>query len=903
MESAPRQRQAISIARQVRERAPEAQRQALEELCGNDADLRAAVERLLTIDEGATIVDRSAASRGAAAPAPSSAPMGNPTNAGISSNPPPASRDRRIGAYRLLHILGEGGMGSVYLAEQDKPRRPVALKLIRPGLMSARMLRRFEHESEMLARLQHPGIAQVYEAGTADTGEGPQPFFAMEYIRGQSLTDFCRERHLSPPDRLALFTKVCDAVQHAHQHGVIHRDLKPANILVHADAASTDHAAAQPKVLDFGIARSTESDIGGVTMQTEAGQLIGTVPYMSPEQISGDPRAIDTRSDVYTLGVILYELLAGTLPHRVSDKTLPEAIRTISTDEPPALSSLNRALAGDIQTIVGKAMEKDRARRYQSASELASDIQRFLRDEPILARPPSRAYLFRKFAARNRALVAGAGFGAIALVGGSIATATQAIRASRERDRAQIEADFAKSANEFLTSMMSAANPDNDNSREMTVREMLDRAEESLSRDEVGGITSPRVAMSLHGTLSNTYRSLGFPEKAVEQAKLAEAKAIAIHGENDLEVIDARRTLALALSEAGDTEGCEKLTRACLATLEQRLGPTHIECAKTRGELGRVLLEQGRVVEAEPHLRSAVDQLTRALGERDKDVLTNMDHLGLVLQRLAKFDEAENIERKGLVIRRELFGADSTVTAFSLNNLANISQKLGRNEEAADLLRQALAIRRKKLDPNHPSLLVSMTNLAVAETGLGHLDQAEPLLREAAELQARRLGPEHPKTLSALGNLAYVLEDQGKLDEAERVFRRVVDVRRKGPMTDQDTWGQFNNLAMLLQKKGDIAEAESIYREFLPKCEAGVPADHYILAIFRSNYGDCLTAAKKYDEAERALLQSQPALEQFFKVPHPRVVKGWTRLVKLYEAWGKPAEAEKYKALLAGHTK
>jgi serine/threonine protein kinase/Tfp pilus assembly protein PilF len=892
VDSAKRQREALSIARQVRDRPPHARVESIEALCRGDIDLRTAVERLLAMEADATVV------RGPEVKAPPATPFASSPNLTPASTSEPHSRPRRIGSYRLLQVLGEGGMGSVYLAEQDKPRRPVALKLIRPGLMNARMLRRFEHESEMLARLQHPGIAQVYEAGTAETGDGPQPFFAMEYIRGQSLTEFCRERQLSTRDRLSLFTKVCDAVQHAHQQGVIHRDLKPANILVQADASAPDPAGTQPKVLDFGIARSTESDIAGASMQTEAGQLIGTVPYMSPEQISGDPRAIDTRSDVYTLGVILYELLAGTLPHRVSDKTLPEAIRTISTDEPPPLGSLNRALAGDVQTIVGKAMEKDRARRYQSASELANDIHRFLRHEPILARPPSRAYLFRKFAARNRALVAGAAFGTLALVIGSLATATQAVRASRERDRAQIEADFAKSANEFLTSMLSAANPDNDNARELTVREMLDRAEESLARDEAAGTTRPRVAMSLHSTLSSTYRALGYPEKAVEQARKAEAKAIAIYGEGHLDVLDARRTLALALSESGDLVRSEQLTRECLATLEQRLGPAHVECARARGELGRVLLESGRIVEAEPLLRSAVDQLTRSLGERHAEVLTNMDHLGLVLQRLAKFEEAEHIERKGLAIRREVFGPESTVTAFSLNNLANIAQKLGRHEEAVDLLRQALSIRRAKLDPNHPSLLVAMTNLAVAVTGLGHLDEAEPLLREAAELQSRRLGPEHPKTLSALGNLAYVLEDQGKLDEAERVFRQVVDIRRRGAMTDQDTWGQFNNLAMLLQKKGHAAEAEAIYREFLPKCESGLPPDHYILAIFRSNFGDCLCDARKFDEAEAMLLRAQPALETFFKVPHPRVIKNWTRLAKLYDAWGKPEQAAAYRTRL-----
>lgn len=301
---------------------------------------------------------------------------------------------QRIGSYTLIEEIGQGGMGVVYLAEQEHPRRKVALKLIQPGRTSASLLRRFEHEAEVLGRLQHPGIAQIYEAGTADTGHGPQPYFAMEFIEGRSLARYAEEQQLGTRARLELLARICDAVHHAHQKGIIHRDLKPGNILVTADG--------QPKVLDFGVARATDADLQTATLQTDIGQFIGTVPYMSPEQVSGDPAELDTRSDVYALGVIAYELLAGTPPYDLRQKMIHEAVRIIREETPAPLSSLNRVLRGDVETIVGKALEKEKERRYASANDLASDIRRYLADEPIVARPPSTVYQLRKFAKRNR---------------------------------------------------------------------------------------------------------------------------------------------------------------------------------------------------------------------------------------------------------------------------------------------------------------------------------------------------------------------------------------------------------------------------------------------------------------------------------------------------------------------
>ncbi len=337
----------------------------------------------------------------------------------------------RIGQYKMLDPLGEGGMGVVYRAEQDNPRREVALKVIQPGAASAEMLRRFEQEAHVLGRLNHPAIAQIHEAGAADAGLGPQPFFAMELIAGQRLNEYVREQQPNLRQKLELMVKVCGAVQHAHQKGIIHRDLKPANLLV--------EKSGQPKVLDFGVARVTGADLPSVSRHTEVGQLIGTVPYMSPEQVAADPDALDTRSDVYTLGVILYELLAGRLPYAVRDKPRAEAERVIILEEPTPLSSVNRAYRGDLETIVAKALEKDKTRRYQSASELAADLERFLRDEPIVARPAGVLDQLRKFARRNKALVGGVGAALVALTLGVIGTALGLYRERTARAAAEYE--------------------------------------------------------------------------------------------------------------------------------------------------------------------------------------------------------------------------------------------------------------------------------------------------------------------------------------------------------------------------------------------------------------------------------------------------------------------------------
>jgi serine/threonine protein kinase/WD40 repeat protein len=394
----------------------------------------------------------------------------------------PGSQPPSIGRYKILRLIGEGGMGAVYEAEQEYPRRMVALKILKPGVTNSRTLRRFEQEAQALGRLQHPGIAQIYEAGTADTGFGPQPYFAMELIRGQSPRDYVKQHGLGIRERLELVAKMAEAVHHAHQRGLIHRDLKPNNILV--------DETGQPKVLDFGVARAIGTDVE-VTQQTDEGQLVGTLAYMSPEQVLADPQEIDTRTDVYALGIILYELLAGRLPYNTKGK-LHETLTAIREEDPPPLGTLDRSYRGDIETIAAKALEKDKARRYTSAAELAADIRRYLADEPIAARPPTASYQLKKFARRNRALVLGGAAVFTALVAGVVVSSWLLVRALRSEQEARTsEATVTHERNIALAAGQRAKDSESDAIKE---RDRAAAAEETSRREATVAKTQRLIA-------------------------------------------------------------------------------------------------------------------------------------------------------------------------------------------------------------------------------------------------------------------------------------------------------------------------------------------------------------------------------------------------------------------------
>lgn len=402
--------------------------------------------------------------------------------------PGPAARSghpERVGPFRILREIGHGGMGVVYLAEQDHPKRQVALKVVRPGLASPGVLRRFERETDALARLEHPHIARILETGVARVEDSsgwsePRPWFAMEYSSGVPLETWVRSTDPTLRNRITLLADVADAIHHAHLNGVVHRDLKPGNILVETPAGESSPSGVRPKVLDFGIARITDTELATRSLQTEVGKVMGTIPFMSPEQVVGDPSRVNAKSDIYALGVLAYWLLTGDLPYAVRDRSLPEAARIIRDEEPKTLSATGVGLGGDVQTIVSKCLEKDPSRRYASAAAVAEDMRRYLADEPILARPPSASYALRKFVRRNRVLVGALAVVLIVAVAAAIVSTSLALRARRAASEARLNLDQAEAVNAFLIGMLSSANPEFQGDRETTVREVLDNAAEEL---------------------------------------------------------------------------------------------------------------------------------------------------------------------------------------------------------------------------------------------------------------------------------------------------------------------------------------------------------------------------------------------------------------------------------------
>ena len=670
---------------------------------------------------------------------------------------------REIGRYRILRVIGEGGMGTVYEAEQDKPRRVVALKVIRPGYASPQLLKRFEQESQVLGRLQHPGIAQIYEAGTHEVAPGADgkhgvivPYFAMEFIRGRGLKVYMEAENLGTRQRLELVAKVCDAVHHAHQKGVIHRDLKPSNILV--------DESGQPKILDFGVARATDSDIQATTIQTDVGQLIGTIPYMSPEQVAADPQGLDTRSDVYALGVIAYEALAGRLPYDLKHKMIHEAARVIREEEPAPLSTVNRVFRGDVETIVAKSLEKDKSRRYQSAAELASDIRRYLHDEPIVARPASAAYQFKKFAQRNKAVVVGVAAVFLVLVAGMIVSTTLYFRAenaraeqSRERARAEAaafsEAEQRKQAETsaerahqeqikaervsgFMSGILKGAGPSVALGRDTTMlKEMLNAAAKRIREGELKD--APEAEVQLRGTIGQTYQGLGVYDQAHEMIQPTIEQARRLYGEQ------------------------------------------HVETIRSMNALASLYWDQGRYDEALELNEWAVEKARTGLGEENSETLTALNLKSAFMHETGHWDGLLTLRKNLLEQQRRTLGEEHPDTLDSMDNLAYSYYMTGRRNEAASLFEQTVAIRCPVLGDEHPATLVTMLMLAWSYSVLGYSQEAVTLQERVLVTSRRVLGEEHPQTLTNMIHLAVFYAKIDRFAEARTLSEQALGTFRR----------------------------------------------------------------------------------------------------------------------------
>ena len=692
---------------------------------------------------------------------------------------------KTIGHYRIIRILGEGGMGTVYEAEQESPRRRVALKVIKAGVASERHLRRFEVESEILGKLDHPGIATIYEAGTFNTHAGVQPYFAMEFVQGKLLTKYAYANKLGTKERLGLLAKIADAVQHAHQKGVIHRDLKPANILVTVDG--------QVKILDFGVARATDADIQTATLETDIGQLVGTIPYMSPEQASGNSDDLDTRSDVYALGILGYELLADRLPYDVERKMIHEAVRVIQEDSPAPLSSINKVFRGDIEIIVGKALIKEKDRRYQSASDLSSDIRRYLNNEPIIARPPSSWYQISKFTKRNKAVVLGIlGVTIVSVVGAAVSVsfamgeaqqkliamtnAQEAQSAQQLAETRQQEAEkqraIADEINRFLNDdLLAKAAPESKGSSghgsEYTVRAALEEAIKSLNEQAVD--LPIEVVAELEATIGRALLSIGVPNRAVTQLRNAIEKLESLSSAPNQKLAKLKLSLSVALFRLGESDEAAKLSAESVEMIRSLLDPDDDELLDALVDHASSLKWNGRLEEA----IAIYEQVLRVRGSRDNagsdPAIPGIEYnLALALEKTGdpdRYTDAVVMMERALVNRSRLLG-QSHLSVYNTQAELGRMIRITDPTHAEQLYRDALAGMRSIRSDEHWRNRQVAVNLGTLIAAQERYDEAFGLLVEAVEGYRQYSGPAAGDTLAVTGFLVHYLRAAGQQDAA-----------------------------------------------------------------------------------------------------------------------------------------
>jgi serine/threonine protein kinase/Tfp pilus assembly protein PilF len=819
----------------------------------------------------------------------------------------------QIGDFRIVRQLGAGGMGIVYEAEQQNPKRPVALKVIRGGsYVDDTRVRMFRREVQTLARLRHPGIAAIYESGRTDDG---QYFFAMELVRGDTLSDHLKHRtadralvNAEVNERLALFCRICDAISYAHQRGVIHRDLKPANILVLREGPISDSltkSASLPavpgiKVLDFGLARIIDTDVAASTVLTDLGSVQGTLPYMSPEQVRGNPDEIDLRTDVYSLGVLLYGMLSGQLPLDVNRTQLPEALRIICDEPPRPLAQTwqgERRLDSDLATIVHKALEKEPARRYQSASALAEDVQRYLTDQPILARPPNAVYQLRKLARRHKAAFAFVAALFVLLAGFGVAMTVQARRITHERDRANREAETSKHVLDFLVGLFKISDPSEARGNAVTAREILDKGAETI-RAELGG--QPLMQARLMETMGDVYKSLGLYDASRPLLeKSLELRRMSL-GEDHLDVAESRADLADLDRLQASFAAAESLLELALATRQEQLGPDHPLVALTLCDLAVVYSRQGKNQKAEPAFEKALAIDERALGPESAEVARVLNELGTHCYRQGRYAESEPFYKRALAVWEKALGPEHPEVARALNNLAIAYRNLGNYAGAQSLFARALAIREKTLGAEHPQVATVLNNLALVHVNRRDYAGAELLYNRALMIYEKALGPEHPDVATVLNNLANLKRHEKDYAEAESHFRRALAIRERalGPEHVDVAWSLLDlgalererkryqaaeplfrraltifelahhetgtaltlrDLAHLYEARGDYATAEECFKRAVQIFEQGLGSDPPSLASCLEGYAKLLHKMKRDDEAQ-ALQQRAAAI-------------------------------------------
>jgi tetratricopeptide (TPR) repeat protein len=853
----------------------------------------------------------------------------------------------QIGRYRILQILGEGGMGVVFEAEQTEPvRRRVAVKTVKSGMDTRQVLARFESERQALAVMDHPSIAKVLDAGATDTG---RPYFVMELVRGIPLTEYCDRHQLSTARRLELFASVCEAVQHAHHKGVIHRDLKPSNILVTAEGKEPT-----PKVIDFGIAKAIGGRLTDHTFATQLGEVVGTPAYMSPEQAERSALDVDTRTDVFTLGVILYELLTGTLPFDVGSAAASPVVPWMLLDEDPPTPSarfdslgdgrkaiaerrrtspevLRGQLTGDLDWIVLKAMAKDRTLRYETANGFALDIRRFLHDEPVLARPPSTRYRVAKFVKRHRTAVLAASVAALALVAGAVMATVGLVRAWRAEVAAEQEAAVATRTTDFLVGLFRVSDPAVARGRDPTLREVLDSGATRIEQ-----LTdAPAVQAQIMRTIGAVYSELGRYDRALPLFDTALARYTEAYGPGSPRVAETQVEMAHFLILMGDYDRADTLNRAALATFGRVYGDDAQATIDALNNLVFGFLRSGRhIEEGERLLRAALPGARAALGDRHESVAGTMDHLCWTLLGRSPA-AADSVCQATLDLRRELYPGDHPVLGYTLKRVAAARRALGRYDEALAALQEARAMEQRLYGDVHPEVAYTLLGLASTYRAMGQPATALPLAQQAVAMQHQVLPDTNAERAQGLGTLGAILGDLRRFDEAIAVLqealgldravfgnesRRVADrliaigllenqrgnpqaarqvneealgiSRRLVGADDPALITPLTNLASTLQRLGDAAGAEPLFREAMAITQATARGDGTSYAMLQTDLARVLTDRGRYEEGCAVADSARADLVQRLSADHWRVAVARTVLGHCQARWGKFADAE-----------
>ncbi len=817
-----------------------------------------------------------------------------------------------IGPYRLVRRIGEGGMGEVFEAEQTEPiRRRVALKVIKQGMDTRAVVARFDAERQALAMMDHPCIAKVYDAGATDRG---RPFFVMEFVEGEPITDYCDRRHLSTEARLELFVRVCEGVQHAHQKAVIHRDLKPGNILVaHVDGQPL------PKIIDFGVAKATTQRLTEMTMFTELGQMVGTPEYMSPEQASLTEDDIDTRTDVYALGVVLYKLLVGTLPFASKElrQAGQEAIRRIICEQDPPRPStrfsslgdqtrdvaeargvapkrLQSELRGDLDWITMKALEKNRDRRYETANGLAADVRRHLRNEPVTAGPPTVGYRTSKFVRRHRTGVAIATATVVALAAFAVTSTLQANVIARERDRAEAEAAKAEAMNDFLAKTLASADPWSGGDHDATVIQALDAAVKQIDTAFEG---QPEVEVSMRTVLGQTYLGLGRLEPATEQIERAVQMRIEQEGLDQYELGELRVVEAKLRQDSTEYETA--VARAADAARIFRLNPKvdTNDLVNAYQHETRNLIYAQRYAEADSVLALSEELAPGLVGEQRILAAENFSQRAdISYERDGNAAAADSLSRLAYE-RAKSIDPDHAVVATYLNNAAQYHSQSGDYEGALADFDAALDLYEKIFGTDHPEYAICLENRGGVLYRLGRVEETFAVLDQVRDIRARNLGPNHLNVVRTRLNMGAVSSRAGEYERALAIYRELKPILIEARGLDHaDVLAVLRNEGLALRSLKRYEEALVVVEEAIEISIRMHGIDHVQTATSRADYGTVLYYLKRYAEAEQNLVAVFDFYFADLGTEHPKTRNVGMWLVELYEKTGETDKADRYRA-------